>query len=62
MTINTTVVEVHGNDGASHLTAAKNHVLKNEGDVEILDAAYGAGRCEHGDLLVTVTYQAKGKQ
>lgn len=53
----TTVVEIHGNDGTSHLTAAKNYVQANiPGVVEIVDAEYGVGRCQHGDLLVAVTY------
>ena len=53
----TTVVEVHGNDGTSHLTAAENWAKKNvPGLLWIEYAEYGVGRCEHGDLLVAVTY------
>lgn len=60
MNVHKTVVEVHGNDGTSHLTAAKNHVRETEPDVEdVIDARYGVGRCEHGVLLVEVSYTKK---
>lgn len=55
-TTDTALVEVHGNDGASHLTAAKNLVATWDDVAEVIDAGYGAGRCPHGYLLVAVVY------
>lgn len=61
-TLGELVVEVHGNDGTSHLAAARNFVRSKRPGAEILNAEYDStlglnGRCEHGSLLVRVTYQ-----
>lgn len=53
----TQVIEIHGNDGTSHLTAAENHVKKTVPGATIVKSGFGVGRCEHGNLLVEVTYE-----
>lgn len=56
----TKLVEVHGNDGTSYLTFAKNWVKRYVGeespDVEIVGARFAGQRCEHGNLMVEVTF------
>lgn len=49
-------VEVHGNDGGSHLTAAENQVRKVMPRVQIVGSKYVGDRCRHGDLIVEVEY------
>lgn len=51
-------MEVHGNDGTSHLTFAENEVKRQVPNAMVVGSRFTGERCDHGSLLVEVYYLA----
>lgn len=50
------LVEVHGNDGASHSSAAKNYIKRKYPNSTVSNVKNSGHRCDHGYIVWCVDF------